>query len=120
VFGLGAAGVFGSYTLQSPWALTGALIFGIFGASAVLPVLNAYTTELFPTELRGDAFAWANNLIGRIGYVLSPVLVGLAAREVGWGAAVRMTAVFPLVALVLIFWWLPETRARELEETAAV
>jgi hypothetical protein len=22
-------------------------------------VMNAYTAELFPTELRGDAFAWA-------------------------------------------------------------
>ena len=27
--------------------------------------------------------------------------------------------VFPLIAIVLIFWLLPETRAKELEETAA-
>lgn len=120
IFGLAAVGVFGSYTLHSRWALTAALVLGIFGASAVLPVLNAFTAELFPTELRGDAFAWSNNLIGRIGYVLSPAVVGLCARELGWGAAVRATAIFPVVALVLIFWLLPETRARELEETASV
>jgi MFS transporter, putative metabolite:H+ symporter len=120
VFSLAAVGVFGSYTLHDRWLLTGMLVLGIFGASAVLPVLNAYTTELFPTELRADAFAWTNNLIGRVGYVLSPVVVGLFAREVGWGAAVRPTAIFPIIALVLIFWLLPETRARELEETAAI
>ena len=120
IFGLGALGVLGSYSMQSQWALTAALVLGIFGASAVLPVLNAFNTELFPTELRGDAFAWANNLIGRIGYVASPALVGWIASDIGWGAAVRMTAIFPIIALVLIFWLLPETRARELEDTAAV
>jgi MFS transporter, putative metabolite:H+ symporter len=120
IFGLAALGVFGSYSLHDPWLLTAALMLGIFGASAVLPVLNAFTTELFPTDLRGDAFAWSNNLIGRIGYVLSPIVVGLLATEVGWGAAVRATAIFPIIALVLIFWLMPETRARELEETAAI
>jgi len=120
VFVLGAVGAFLSYTLTSHTALTLALVLGIFGASAVLPVLNAFTTELFPTDLRGDAFAWANNLIGRIGYVASPAVVGLAAQQVGWGAAVRWTAVFPLLALILILRLLPETRALELEETAGL
>ncbi len=120
IFGLGAAGVFFSYTLHGRWPLTAALVFGIFGASGVLPVLNAYNAELFPTEYRGDAFAWSNNLIGRVGYVLSPMAVGLAAESVGWGTAVRATAVFPLIAVVLIFVLLPETKRRELEETAAL
>lgn len=120
IFGLSAGGVFFCYTLHSTTAITIALVFGIFGASAVLPVLNAYTAELFPTDLRGDAFAWSNNLIGRIGYVLSPAVVGYAAGQVGWGAAVRVTAIFPLIALVLILWLLPETKSRELEETAAL
>jgi putative MFS transporter len=120
VFGLGALGVLGSYGFHDKWALTFALVFGIFGASAVLQVLNAYTTELFPTDLRGDAFAWSNNLIGRIGYVASPLVVGYLARDVGWGAAVRATEIFPIIALILIFWLLPETKHRELEETARV
>jgi putative MFS transporter len=118
IFVLTAVGVFASYSVHGQVALTAALTLGIFGASAVLPVLNAYTTELFPTALRGDAFAWSNNLIGRVGYVLSPMLVGITAERVGWGWAVRSTAVFPLVSLVLILLLLPETRARELEQTA--
>lgn len=115
-----ALGVFGAYALHDRVMLTAALVFAIFGASAVLPVLNAFNTELFPTELRGDAIAWSNNLIGRLGYVLSPALVGVFAERIGWGAAVRMTAVFPIVALVMILSFLPETRSRELEETAAL
>lgn len=120
IYGLTAVGVFCSYTFHDRWALTGALMLGIYGASAFLPVMNAYTTELFPTDLRGDAFAWSNNLIGRIGYVTSPALVGWFAHQVGWGSAVRVTALFPLLALALILLLLPETRARELEETAAL
>lgn len=120
VFVAGAIGTFGCYTLEGKLPLTLALILGIFSSSAVLPVLNAFTTELFPTELRGDAFAWSNNLIGRITYVLSPVVVALIAKDVGWGPAVRVTAVFPLIALGLIFLLLPETRLRELEETSSL
>ena len=102
------------------WPLTAALVLGIFGASAVPPVLNAFTTELFPTDLRGDAFAWSNNLIGRIGYVLSPIAVGQAAPHFGWGPSVASTAGALVAALVLVWILLPETNAKELEETAAV
>ncbi len=111
-------GVWFAYTLESRWALTVALTFGVFGVSAVLPVLNAFTTELFPTHARGEAFAWSNNLLGRPGYVLAPLLVGALAEAHGWGAAVRPTVLGPLVALALILWWMPETAGRELEETA--
>src|SRR5262249_44963458 len=118
IFGLTALGVFGAYTLHGAFLLTVMLVLGIFGASAVLSVLYAYTVELFPTELRGAAFAWSNNLIGRVGYVLSPIAVGAAAGQWGWGLAVRGTALFPILALILILWLLPETKAMELEETS--
>ncbi|WP_437298495.1 MFS transporter [Sorangium sp. So ce426] len=120
IYVLAAAGVLGAYSLGSRGALTAALVFAIFGASGVLPVLNAYMTELFPTHLRSDAIAWSNNLLGRIGYMISPIAVGFAAEEIGWGPAVSATALFPLVALALILWLLPETRGKELEETARV
>ncbi len=115
-----AVGVVGAYTLQGRWALTAALVMAIFGVSAVLPVLNAFTAELFPTSFRGDAYAWANNLLGRIGYVLAPMVVGFAAAEVGWGPAVAITAIFPLIALGLIWAWMPETSGKELEETSGL
>lgn len=108
------------YTLYGVWPLTVALAGGIFASSAVLPVLNAFTAELFPTELRADAYAWANNLLGRCGYVVAPMLVGALAGDLGYGRAAASTAIFPLCALALILWKLPETRGRELEETSAL
>lgn len=117
-FSIAAGGVVGSYTLSSPTALTIALVFGIFGTGAVLPVLNTYTAELFPTELRSEAFAWSNNLIGRTAYLASPVILGFTAERIGWGPTVAVTALFPVLALALILALLPETVGRELEETS--
>ncbi len=120
MFTTAAGGVALSYTLHAPWALTAALALGIFGCSAVLPVLNAYTAELFPTDMRADAFAWANNLLGRLGAVTTPLVIGVFADDVGWGPAVALTAIGPMLALVMILLTLPETRGRELEDTSAL
>jgi MFS transporter, putative metabolite:H+ symporter len=114
------AGVLGVYFLEGVLPLVLAMILAMFGLSAVLTLLNTLTTELFPTELRGDAFVWSNNVLGRIGYVVSPIVLGELARDRGWGPVLRASVVFPAVALLLLWWWLPETRGRELEQTAAV
>ena len=111
-------GVFLAYTLQGQWPLTFALTLAVFGVSSFLAVLNAFTAELFPTDLRGDAFAWSNNLLGRITYVLSPIFIGMLANEIGWSTPVRATTIFPVIALILVLVLLPETRNRELEETS--
>lgn len=115
-----AMAVAGSYLLHDRWALTAALSFGVFGTSAVLPVLNAYTAELFPTELRSDAFAWSNNLLGRMGAVLVPLALAPMADRFGWGPTIASTAIGPVLALGLILWKLPETTGRELESTSAL
>lgn len=111
-------GVFGAYSWTSELGMTIGMALAIFGVSGVLPVLNAFTTELFPTDWRGDAFAWSNNLLGRFGYVLAPLMVGHAAVTMGYGPAIRATAITPLIALALILWWMPETNQLELEESA--
>jgi putative MFS transporter len=109
-------GVLGAYTFWGVVPLLICMTVGIFGINAVLTVLNTFMTELFPTEARGNAAAWSNNLIGRIGYVLSPLAIGQVVQQHGWGVPLRLTTVFPLIALGLIFLWLPETRGRELED----
>jgi len=115
-------GLYAAYTPGLPKAVLGlGLMVAVFGVTAVLSVLNAFTSELFPTELRGDAFAWTNNLLGRVGYVLSPLLIGVMGEKLGsWGAAIRPTIIFPAIALALIWWLLPETKGKELEETAGI
>ncbi len=113
-------GVFGAYTFHGVLPLMVCMTIGIFGVNAVLTVLNAFMTELFPTEARGSAAAWSNNLIGRVGYCLSPLAIGQVVEQYGWAVPLRATTLFPLLALALIFLLLPETNARELEETARV
>ncbi len=120
IFAVGIVGTLGCYGLHGFWPLTASLVLGIFGASGVLPVLNAFTSELFPTAVRADAFAWSNNLLGRISYVLSPLAIGWAARRIHWGPAMQLTVIGPALALALILLLLPETKAKELDETAAL
>ena len=118
IFGAAIVGVLGAYTFWGFVPLLICMTIGIFGINAVLTVLNTFMTELFPTEARGNAVAWSNNLIGRVGYVLSPLAIGQVVERYGWGAPLRFSTLFPVVALGLIFLWLPETRARELEDTS--
>jgi len=116
IFLTGVLGILGAYGLHGVVPLALALVLAIFGASAFMPVLNAFTAELFPTELRADAFAWSNNLLGRFTYVFSPYALGLAAHSIGWGRAMQFTTVGPVLALVVILVSFPETNARELDD----
>jgi len=67
-----------------------------------------------------DAFALANNVLGRTSYVAAPFLVAALAERTPWSVAVSLTALGPLLALAVILAKLPETRGRELEDTARV
>ncbi len=122
VYAIGAAGTYLCFTVQGFWPVTAALVLGIFGAQAYLPVLTAYDSELFPTDLRSDAFAWCNNVVGRVAYVGAPLAVGgiVGATGLGYGPVIASTAVFPLAAAAIVYASLPETRNRELEDTAAL
>ena len=120
ILSLLSVGVVLSYSATSTGFLAAGMIAATIGVQASLTLLNTFTTELFPTEQRGAAFAWSNNLLGRIGYWLSPFVVGQLAKPLGWGAVLRTTAAFPLVAVLLIWILLPETKGRELETTARV
>lgn len=120
IFLIGAIGVAGAYQFTSAVLLTVALTMAMYASTAFLQVANTITSELFPTELRSDAFAWCNNLLGRTGYVVSPVVIGLAAEQWGWGNAVAPTAVCFLIAIVLLLRFVPETARRELEDSAKI
>jgi MFS transporter, putative metabolite:H+ symporter len=119
IFVTGAIGIAAAYQVTHPILLTLALIMAMYAATAFLQVANMITAELFPTELRSDAFGWCNNLLGRSSYVFSPLVITAVAEKSGWGNAMAPTAVFFLFAIVLLRF-LPETAKRELEDSARV
>jgi putative MFS transporter len=84
-------------------------VFTVIGAS--------FTNELFPTAIRANATAWGNNIIGRLGQVAAPAIVGSIAIPLGGvGNAASVMALTPLAAVLLILLFLPETRNREIED----
>jgi putative MFS transporter len=125
-----AISVYAIYALHDVMLMTVFLTLTIVSVNAALPLVTAFTSELFPTDMRADAYAWGNHLLGRITFVVSPLVIGFVADDrafgtswglgMGFGAAVSGTAAFALVALALVLRWMPETRGKELEETAAL
>lgn len=74
--------------------------------------------ELFPTEIRAFAQGFIYNA-GRATSALAPAMVGFLATTSGVGMAMMGTALFYLLAAVIVFFFLPETRGRELETGTA-
>ena len=124
IYLLGCAGVAGAFLSSQELILQVSLTLAIFGVSGVLPVLNSYATELFPTEIRSEAYAWGNNILGRVGYIIAPVSIAFIAEQeilgiaMHTGSAMAVATLLPMIALIIILFTLPETKGKNLEETA--
>lgn len=118
IYAAAVAGALGAFTATTKAAVILSLILVIGVGSALVPILNAIATELFPTELRADAYAWSRNLLGRMGMVVTPLFIGSCAARIGWATTLRATVIGPIIALALIWLLIPETSRRELEDTS--
>lgn len=98
-------------------ALTGAVFFGLGGT----PVVNAMSSELFPTQIRATALAVARSFFGTLGastgLFLVPRLAGHHGLIGSYGNAVALAGLALIPASVLLNS-LPETAGRELEDLA--
>lgn len=93
------------------------LIAGVFFIFALLPICSTYNAELFPTELRAEAAAWCNFLLGRPAQVLAPFLVAVLSGVMGGiGNAVCILAVGPLIAVFVVMKFLPETKGVKMDQ----
>ena len=104
-------------------ALFVALVVAVSSGLGVQPVLSAFSTELFPTAIRGQAAAWVRCGFDIAGAVVGPAVVGvLGDDETGLIGSIGDT-VTGLVLLALPALWLirrlPEAAHRELEEIAS-
>ena len=84
-------------------------------ALIVIPVMYAYVSELYPTELRASGFGWASSSSRAItGF--APLLFGSVLWPV-LGLPLTFTLLGLLVVAAVVFMWVaaPETAGRELD-----
>ncbi|WP_413542949.1 MFS transporter [Citricoccus nitrophenolicus] len=94
------------------------LAFGLVVQIAI-PVLYAYVSELYPTELRGSGFGWAS-AVSRIAAGVGPlVFVAYLVPALGLAWSFLVTGALVVVAVVVMMRLAPETRGRDLEVTEA-
>jgi putative MFS transporter len=98
-----------------------ALMFAVAFGLGMAPVLSAFSTELFPTKIRGQSAAWVRNWFEIAGFVFGPALVGIlgdhASGAIGnIGDTVSLLMIMQLPGIFLVWRYMPETKGRELEE----
>jgi putative MFS transporter len=106
--------VFSLVMESSAAAIAMIAVFGFF-ALVVIPVMYAYVSELYPTELRASGFGWASSSSRAVtGFV--PLVFGSLLWPV-LGLPLTFTLMGALVVAAVVFMALgaPETRGRELD-----
>jgi len=114
--GAGVAMVFLFQSTDHHAMLTGlmATMFAYQGARTANAALSA---ELFPTGARATGFCLTVQGIGQLGWTLAPLAVGLLKNSMGGlGNAAAIFAAGPMVGVLLILAFVPETRGKTLEE----
>jgi putative MFS transporter len=107
------------FTAEATWAIACSYVLVLL-MQAVWPIVGTLTSEIFPTALRATGLAVSNNLLGRLGMVLSGFAVGgLSVGLAGSvGNAVALLSLAPLLAVPIVLLFVAETRGRRLEEIA--
>lgn len=78
----------------------------------------AYTPELFPTEVRATGMGTASS-VGRIGAIVSPILVGWLYPNFGFAGVFGTTTVVLLIGATAVIFMGIQTRGRSLEDITA-
>lgn len=118
LFGLGLAAYLDRAEL---WVLPFILAYIASFAVSVGPVTWVILSEIFPTKIRGRAMAIATVLLWVANFVISQTFPMLDTNP--WLLA-RFHHAFPfllygcfsVMALLFLWWWVPETKGRTLEE----
>ncbi|WP_433505234.1 MFS transporter [Pseudonocardia halophobica] len=89
-------------------------VFGFF-ALVVIPVMYAYVSELYPTELRASGFGWASSMSRAVtGFV--PLIFGSVLWPIlGLPLTFALMAVVVFGAVIYMAVGAPETKGRELD-----
>lgn len=88
------------------------LVFGVV-VQVAIPVLYAYVSELYPTELRASGFGWASTM-SRFAAGFGPLLFAALWPVVGLSWLFAGATALVLLAVLFMAKFAPETRGREL------
>ena len=114
---MSAAAMYVLFTSDTYGSILAAEVVTMFAYQAARTATSALSTELFPTAIRATGYSLCVQVIGQICWMLSPVVIGLLSAPLGGlGNAASLFAAGPLFGVVLVMWFVPETRGKTLEE----
>lgn len=114
---MSAAAMYALFTSDGYSAILAGEVVTMFAYQAARTATSALSTELFPTSIRATGYGLCVQVIGQICWMLSPVAVGLLSRPLGGlGNAASYFAAGPVLGVVIVLWFVPETRGKALEE----
>jgi putative MFS transporter len=112
-----AAAMYLLFTSDSYGAILAGEVVTMFAYQAARTATSALSTELFPTSIRATGYGLCVQVIGQICWMLSPVVIGLLSERLGGlGNAASLFAAGPILGVVIVLWFVPETRGKTLEE----
>lgn len=106
LFGLGIDYVFHAYAPTLGWLFVGRVIAGLFGAS--FTTATAYIADISAPEKRAQNFGLIGAAFG-LGFIIGPVIGGLAGSEWGPRAPFWVAAVLTMLNVVYGYFVLPES-----------
>jgi len=106
LLGLGVDYVFHAFAPTLFWLFVGRLIAGIFGAS--FTTATAYIADISSPERRAQNFGLIGAAFG-LGFIIGPVIGGLAGAEFGPRAPFLVAAGLSLLNVIYGFFVLPES-----------
>ncbi|GAA3702158.1 MFS transporter [Zhihengliuella alba] len=98
-------------TLGTPSVAVGWLLVFGFVIQIAIPVLYAYVSELYPTELRGSGFGWASTF-SRVGAGVGPLVFVAVWPVIGLANAFLIAGALLLAAIGWMARFAPETKGR--------
>jgi MFS family permease len=114
--GMTGLALFGVLSYSGPkYALVIGYVMGVMFGSIFAPAGGALVNELFPTSVRASASGWFL-AAGVLGAVCGLVAFG-AIADIGNRFALAASLTFvPAMFLAALFWAVPETKGREMED----
>jgi putative MFS transporter len=115
---LGCSAIIFSLSGSTAWILTIGFLLMVFNGMA-WGLAHPFSSELYPTSIRGTATGWATG-IGRLGGLVAPIVVAWVIQA-GGGMTISFSilAAAPMLTMVILAGLTQETTGRSLEEIGA-